>query len=54
MNMDRYNLAYVMHFLAVFALKTAISGHYSRIQAQNGLIECLVRAIMPKVLAKVL
>ena len=53
-NMARYYLAYVMHFLAVFALKTAISGHYGRIQAQNGLIECLVRAIMPKVLAKVL
>ena len=27
-NMDRHNLAYMMHFLAVFALKTAISGRY--------------------------
>ena len=53
-NMDRHNLAYMMHFLAVFALKTAISGHYGRTQAQNGLTECLIRAIMPKVLAKVL
>ena len=54
MNMDRHNLAYMMHFLAVFALKTAISGHDGRIQVQNGLIECLVRAIMPKALTKVL
>ena len=56
MNMDMHNLVYVMHFLAVFALKTAISGHYGRIQAKNGLIECLrsCDAIMPKVLAKVL
>ena len=54
MNMDRHNLAYMMHFLAVFALKTAISGRYGRIHAQNGLTECLIRAIMPKVLTKVL
>ena len=53
-NMDRHNLTYMMYFLAVFALKTAISGHYGRIRAQNGLTECLIRAIMPKVLAKVL
>ena len=54
-NMDMHDLTYVMHFLAVFALKTAIFGpHYGRIQVPNGLIECLVRAIMPKVLTKVL
>ena len=53
-NMYRHNLAYIIHFLAVFALKTAISGHDGRIQAKNGLTGCLIRAIMPKVLAKVL
>ena len=52
--MDMHNLAHMMHFPAVFELKTAISGHYGRIQAQNGLTGCLIRAIMPKVFAKVL
>ena len=46
-NMDRYNLAYMMHFWAVFALKTAISGHDGRIQAQNGLAGYLKGRTLP-------